>query len=71
MTEPARTVAAPATAAKPAEKAQGAGSHYAGDMFAEVQRYAMLASEIARHESFDVVHAHDWMTYPAGLAVAA
>jgi len=46
------------------------GSHYAGDLFAEVQRYAMLASEIARQETFDVVHAHDWMTFPAGLAVA-
>jgi glycosyltransferase involved in cell wall biosynthesis len=46
------------------------GGQYAGDLLAEVQRYAMLASEIARHESFDVVHAHDWMTYPAGLAVA-
>jgi glycogen synthase len=43
---------------------------YAGDLFAEVQRYAALASEIARQESFDVVHAHDWMTFPAGLAVA-
>jgi glycosyltransferase involved in cell wall biosynthesis len=39
-------------------------------MFAEIQRYASLASEIARQEEFDVVHAHDWMTFPAGLAVA-
>ncbi len=46
------------------------GSHYGGDLFAETQRYAALASEIARQESFDVVHAHDWMTFPAGLAVA-
>jgi glycogen(starch) synthase len=46
------------------------GDHYGGDMFAEIQRYATLASEIARHEEFDVVHAHDWMTFPAGLAVA-
>jgi glycosyltransferase involved in cell wall biosynthesis len=45
-------------------------AHYAGDMFAEIQRYAALAAEIARDESFDVVHAHDWMTFPAGLAVA-
>jgi glycogen(starch) synthase len=44
--------------------------HYGGDLFAEIQRYAALASEIARQESFDVVHAHDWMTFPAGLAVA-
>jgi glycosyltransferase involved in cell wall biosynthesis len=46
------------------------GSNYAGDLFSEIQRYAALASEIARNESFDVVHAHDWMTFPAGLAVA-
>jgi glycosyltransferase involved in cell wall biosynthesis len=48
-----------------------ASSPYGGDMFAEIQRYALLASEIARHETFDVVHAHDWMTFPAGLSVAA
>jgi glycosyltransferase involved in cell wall biosynthesis len=51
-------------------KASTSGEHYGGDMFAEIQRYAALASEIARQESFDVVHAHDWMTFPAGLAVA-
>src|SRR3954471_10171573 len=47
-----------------------AGSPYGGDLFSEIQRYAALAAEIARNESFDVVHAHDWMTFPAGLAVA-
>ena len=35
-----------------------------------MQRYAALAAEIARGETFDVVHAHDWMTFPAALAVA-
>jgi glycosyltransferase involved in cell wall biosynthesis len=48
-----------------------AGSPYGGDLFSEIQRYAALALEIARNESFEVVHAHDWMTFPAGLAVAA
>jgi len=43
---------------------------YSGDLFSEVERYAALAAEIARQEEFDVVHAHDWMTFPAGLAVA-
>jgi glycogen synthase len=47
------------------------GAHYTGDLFTEVQRYAKLACELAKDESFDLVHAHDWMTYPAGLAVAA
>jgi glycogen synthase len=45
-------------------------AHYSGDLFSEVQRYAALAAEISRYESFEVVHAHDWMTFPAGLAVA-
>ncbi len=48
----------------------GPGAQYGGDMFSEVQRYAALATEIARNETFEVVHAHDWMTYAAGLAVA-
>ena len=43
---------------------------YSGDLFAEVQRYATLASEIARTEKFDIVHAHDWMTFPAAIALA-
>ncbi len=46
------------------------GEHYSGDMYAEVERYARLAGQISMQEDFDVVHAHDWMTYPAGLAVA-
>jgi glycosyltransferase involved in cell wall biosynthesis len=53
-----------------AEPGKASADHYGGDMFAEIQRYAALASEIARQEDFDVVHAHDWMTFPAGLAVA-
>jgi glycogen(starch) synthase len=48
----------------------GPSAAYNGDLFAEVQRYAALAAEIARGETFDVVHAHDWMTFPAALAVA-
>ena len=47
-----------------------APANYAGDLFAEVQRYSGLAVEIAADAEFDVVHAHDWMTFPAGLAVA-
>ncbi|HLL90728.1 MAG TPA: glycogen/starch synthase, partial [Tepidisphaeraceae bacterium] len=49
----------------------GPGSHYAGDLFSEIQRYANLAAAIAKDEQIDIVHAHDWMTFPAGLAVSA
>ena len=48
-----------------------AGTDYSNDMYSEVHRYAALAVELARDEQFDLVHAHDWMTYPAGIAVAA
>jgi glycosyltransferase involved in cell wall biosynthesis len=44
---------------------------YSGDMYTEVHRYAAVAVDLARNEQFDVVHAHDWMTYPAGAAVSA
>ncbi len=43
---------------------------YSGDMYTEVQRYAELAVRLAANEEFDVIHAHDWMTYTAGVAVA-
>ena len=57
---------------QPAGQSQppGSSSSHGGDLFTEVHRYATLAAEIARNEDFDVVHAHDWMTFPAGLAVA-
>ena len=47
------------------------GMHYSGNMYDEVHRYAAIAAELSLSEQFDVVHAHDWMTYPAGIAVAA
>jgi glycosyltransferase involved in cell wall biosynthesis len=47
------------------------GIDYAGDMYTEVHRYAALAAELAKTEEFDIVHAHDWMTYPAGIVVSA
>lgn len=46
------------------------GSLYAGDMFREVDRYAALAWSAARYEAFDVIHAHDWMTFPAGVSIS-
>ena len=41
------------------------------DLLTEVNRYARLAAAIALNEKFDVIHVHDWMTYPAGLLVKA
>jgi len=49
----------------------GGGAHYGDDLMSQVQRYADLAVEVARTEPFDVIHAHDWMTFPAAACVAA
>ncbi|NLU21888.1 MAG: glycosyltransferase [Phycisphaerae bacterium] len=46
-------------------------AHYGGDLFSEVERYARMATLIATEEDFDVVHAHDWMTFRAGIAISA
>ncbi|MHB1157930.1 MAG: glycosyltransferase [Phycisphaerales bacterium] len=43
---------------------------YCGDIITEVQRYTDLCVRLTRGEHFDVIHAHDWMTYPAGMAIA-
>ena len=40
---------------------------YGPDLHAEVLRYAEEAARIAARESFDVIHAHDWMTFMAGM----
>ena len=48
-----------------------ADSHYGGDLLQEIRRYASMCVQLAHNEFFDVVHAHDWMTYPAGMAIAA
>jgi glycosyltransferase involved in cell wall biosynthesis len=43
---------------------------YGPNLFSEVARFALVAAEIARTREFDVVHCHDWMTLPAGLAAS-
>ena len=43
---------------------------YGPGLFSEVARFALVAAEIARTREFDVVHCHDWMTLPAGLAAS-
>lgn len=40
---------------------------YGPDLMSEVWRYSRLAAAIAAREDFDVIHAHDWMTYPAAI----
>lgn len=40
---------------------------YGINLMEEVTRYALIASNLALFKNFDVIHAHDWLTYPAGI----
>ena len=41
---------------------------YNENLMNEVEEYAIVAAEIASKYDFDVIHAHDWLTYKAGIA---
>jgi len=41
---------------------------YGPDLMQEIRNYALVAEIIARDNQFDVIHAHDWLAYPAGIA---
>lgn len=50
---------------------EGVGkSRYGSDIFQEVARYTGRVLALCADLDFDVIHAHDWMTYPAGVALA-
>ena len=42
---------------------------YGANLMEEVARYAMVAAQVAKdlEGQFDVIHAHDWLTYFAGI----
>ncbi|MDR1897582.1 MAG: glycosyltransferase family 4 protein [Prevotellaceae bacterium] len=40
---------------------------YGANLMEEVVRYAMVAATIAKQQNFDIIHAHDWLTYLAGI----
>jgi glycosyltransferase involved in cell wall biosynthesis len=48
----------------------GAQGGYDGDLTGKIQAYAERCLALARGELFDVIHAHDWMTYPAAMAIS-
>ncbi len=41
---------------------------YGANLMEEVASYAMVGATIAAENTFDVIHAHDWLTYAAGIA---
>jgi glycosyltransferase involved in cell wall biosynthesis len=41
---------------------------YDESLLDEINKYAVVASIIAAENEFDIIHAHDWLAYPAGIA---
>lgn len=64
------------TEAAVAQKSMAAGvvpelsGGYSEKIFAENRRYAAWAEVIAKKLKFDAIHAHDWMTFSAGIAAS-
>lgn len=42
-------------------------ARYGNALLDEVRRYALQARDIALREEFDVIHAHDWLSFLAGI----
>lgn len=49
----------------------GLSGQYGQNLMTEVHRYARLVMELAPKMDFDVIHAHDWMTFPAAMGLAS
>lgn len=41
---------------------------YDRNLLDEIYKYSIVASVIAEENEFDIIHAHDWLAYPAGIA---
>ena len=40
---------------------------YPENLHEEINNYSIIAGQVARTEEFDIIHAHDWLTFPAGI----
>ena len=40
---------------------------YPSNLHDEINNYSIIAGVVARSEEFDIIHAHDWLTFPAGI----
>ncbi len=41
---------------------------YGTNLIEEIHNYSLVANVIAQDYNFDLIHCHDWLTYPAGIA---
>lgn len=40
---------------------------YPQNLHEEINNFSIIAGVVARSEQIDIIHAHDWLTYPAGV----
>ncbi|NDW08977.1 glycosyltransferase family 4 protein [Dysgonomonas sp. 520] len=40
---------------------------YPDNLLQEINNYSIVAGVIARTYNYDIIHSHDWLTYPAGI----
>lgn len=40
---------------------------YPDNLLEEINNYSIVAGVIARTYEYDIIHSHDWLTYPAGM----
>ncbi|HXK75801.1 MAG TPA: glycosyltransferase family 4 protein [Bacteroidaceae bacterium] len=40
---------------------------YPDNLHEEINNYSIVAGVIARQQDFEIIHSHDWLTYPAGI----
>ncbi|MDR0542738.1 MAG: glycosyltransferase family 4 protein [Dysgonamonadaceae bacterium] len=45
----------------------GFSGRYPDNLLEEINNYSIVAGVIARTFDFDIIHSHDWLTYPAGI----
>lgn len=45
----------------------GFSGRYPDNLQEEINNYSIVAGVVARTEKFDIIHSHDWLTYPAGI----
>ncbi|MGA2094617.1 MAG: glycosyltransferase family 4 protein, partial [Sedimentisphaerales bacterium] len=48
----------------------GQAGGYDGNLIERVYEYAQRCLELVKVKTFDVIHAHDWVTFPAAVALA-
>ncbi len=64
--EKAQQQSANQTKQDPFETVRFTGTYHA-DLMTEIHNFSVIGEHIAKQQKFDIIHAHDWLTFPAGI----